>query len=148
MLNDHRMIRLAPALLLLVCAALALPACPGIGVDDGPTIEDVTIDPSTISTSDTGMTDEYFTITIETAGFTEPISGADATIQEAGREAVPGQIDVTGDVVTLREIPKTWFGNLAPGDYFIEIFVYSGDDPATPLESVRQANATQVTVTE
>lgn len=125
--------------------ALALTSCTDI-VDDGPRIVAVTVDPSSLSVNETGMTDQFFEITIETAGFTAPIDGAEVTIQDVDRLAEPQDApEITGDTIRLTRIAQSWFGGLSEGTYDLEVYVYSGD-PDNPDESVRQGNAATVTV--
>ncbi len=127
--------------LLLITLAFVLPGC--VGLDDGPRITTVTITPSTVPASETGMTNEFIDITIGTAGFVEqPMTGS-ATIQANGREATPTEIVVeTDDTVLLNGIAKSWLGGLSAGTYDIEVAV------SNDTESVRQANSATITITE
>ena len=129
------------SLLLLVCFALfPLAGCVDL-TDDGPQITSVTVTPNTLSQSSTGMTDEFFEVTIVTQGFTAPIRIQD--VDGEGREGEPQEAPtVNGDTVVISKIAKSWFGGLEPGQYNIEVQVENN------VDSVRQANAATVTVTE
>jgi len=142
MLRNHRFL----PLFLLICFALVpLAGCVDT-LDDGPQIESVTITPNSLSQSSTGMTDEFFEVTILTSGFTTPIETATVKIQDVdgeGREGEPqGAPTINGDTVVISQIAKSWFGGLEPGQYNIEVTVENS------VDSVRQANAATVTVTE
>ena len=129
------------SLFLLICFALVpLAGCTELA-DDGPQISSVTVSPNTISQSEGGMTDEFFEVTIVTAGFTSPIENATVRIQDVdgdGREGEP-QVAPTidGDTVVISRIAKSWFGGLEPGQYNIEVQVENS------IDSVRQARRSE-----
>lgn len=110
---------------------------------DGPQIVSVNISPNNVQKSATGMTDEFFTVTITTSGFDSALTGATVAIQELDPplEAQPGASDINGDVITLQQIPKSWFGGLEEGTYNIETTVNS------ELNELKQSNTATVTVT-
>lgn len=114
-----------------------------LDAEEGPTIVSVDISPDTVQKSATGMTDEFFTVTITTSGFSSTLTGATIAIQELDPplEAQPGSSDINGDVITLQEIPKSWFGGLEEGTYNIETTVNS------ELNELKQSNTATVTVT-
>ena len=128
--------------LLFTFAALMLVAW---GEDlGGATIDSVTIDPDIISLSDTGMTDEFFIVTIVVSGFEGEIDGDSARVfvQEPEIDAVPGTTDVSGDTITLGMIAKTWVGNLDPGEYDV------GAEVRSDTESVTQRDLATITIEE
>lgn len=82
----------------------ALVLATGCGEDlteTGPQIDAISITPSTIATSQTGMTDEFFSVDVTISGFTEPID------LESSRVFY---VDATGDEVTATAMMKTISG--------------------------------------
>lgn len=136
------------ALVLLIGAALTLSSC----VDGllGPTITSVTVTPSTIPKSQTGMTDEYFDVTINTSDFEGEFESAEVFIQVPDGAPMDslGQFEPVepGDMTTIVNVPRTiatsWFGDVGAGTYNI------GARVTTDLEEVTQRDLTTVTVTD
>lgn len=130
---------LMPLLLMLVLAGC------GEDLGSGASILSLSVDPDVVSASDTGMTDEFFTVTLVVAGFEEAVE-ADQTrvfIQEASdRDAVPGDTTLDGDTITLQMIAKTWVGGLEPGLYDI------GAEVRSATESVIQRDLATITIEE
>lgn len=116
-----------------------------VPIDDGsPQISTLTITPSTISESSTGMTDQFFEITIVTANFTEPIESAQVFIQDLNREAVFNTApEITGDTIVIKRVPFAWFSEVGVGEHAISATVFSEGD----LQSATELNLTTVTVT-
>ena len=131
------------AALTLTGAMLTFSGCPDL--DDGPDITSVTISPNTVKKSSTGMTDEFFTVVIQTSGFESELTGATVAIQDIdpALEAQPQEEPViNGDTITLNRIPKSWFSGLDVGEYAIETTVTS------ELTTLRRANVATISVSE
>lgn len=136
------------ALALLIGALLTLSSC----VPDvfGPTITDVTVDPSTIAKSNTGMTDEYFDVTISTSGFEGEFESAEVFIQVPDGAPIDSlgsfRTAEDGDISTIinenQTIATSWFGDVEAGTYNI------GARVTTDLEEVTQRDLATVTVTD
>ena len=129
---------------LAMTCALAMTSC--IPPDDGsPQITSMTITPSTIKKSSIGMTDESFTITIETANFTEPLESADVRIQDLNRSASTDTApEISGDTIVIKNVLLSWFNGAAPGTYAISAKVFSEGD----LQAASEINLATVTVEE
>ena len=130
-------------LTLLVLFALLLSAC-GEDLGLGPSIDDLIVDPDVITLSDTGMTDEFFTVTLTVSGF-EDVVDPELTrvfIQQPEVDAVAGSTDVSGDTITLNMIAKTWVGGLDAGLYNV------GAEVRSPTESVTQRDLATITIEE
>lgn len=111
----------------------------------GAEIVSLTLSPDTISLSDTGMTDEYFTATLVVDGFIDPVDvdSVEVFIQDPERvEAEPGTRDIDGNTITLGMIAKSWFAGLEAGVYNI------GAEVSSETEQVLQLDLTTVTVEE
>lgn len=138
---------------LILSLALFAAVSTGCGEDlleNGPEIVSMTISPDEIPSTSTGMTDQFATVTLTVAGFTDPIN-VDATrvfIEDNGVEAVFGTASMTGNTITLEEIATSWFQGLEPGEYPLGAEVFSVDgDNGEPTESVSQLGLTTVTIT-
>ena len=130
---------------LLITLALGMFGCDTlIGELDSVNIVSVNVTPATISESSTGMTDQFFTVTIQTAGFTEEIEGAEVRIQQNDRKGEPQNVSVQGDTIVLERIALSWFQGLGVGEYPISARVFSADE----VESVEQLDVATITVTE
>jgi hypothetical protein len=130
----------------LALLLLLLTTASGCGdvLNDGPTITSLTVSPSSVVQTDTGMTDEFFTITLSFSGFESDVI-VDETrvfIQDPEIDAVPGTADLNGDTITLGMIAKTWVGGLAPGVYEI------GAEVRSETESVTERNLATIEITE
>ncbi len=110
----------------------------------GPRIDSLTIEPDTLSASETGMTDEFFTATLVIAGFEDEIvlDEVEIFIQEPEVAAVPQDATIEGDTIILDQIAKSWFAGLEPEIYDI------GASVESETESIRELNLTTITVTE
>lgn len=87
-----------------------------------PTITQLTIEPDTITETDTGMTDEFFEVTIDVSGFDSPISEVELSLTGEGRQAPdPSErtMTVNDNTITVSNIPYTWFTGLDAGSYGI-----------------------------
>jgi len=118
----------------------------------GPSIDSMTITPATLSVNDTGMTDEFFTVTLEVSGFEQEIDLDETRIFfMAGPEeveAVFGNSSQTGNQLTFGQIATGWFQDQPLGTYDINAEVNSvADDSGRAAESVRQINLATVTIT-
>lgn len=117
----------------------------------GPEIVSMTVSPDTLSTTETGMTDQFFTITIEVSGFTDEIDveATRAFIQPDEVDAVYESATLVGNTITLDRIATGWFQTLPPGTYDIgaEVSTVPGDN-GQPTEAVERLNLTTVTITE
>lgn len=127
---------------LVVLLAFLLTGC---GEDlFGASIVSLTVDPDVISLSDTGMTDEFFTVIVVVDGFEQEVD-PDATrvfIQEPDVEAVAGTTSLSGNTITLGMIAKTWVGNLEAGIYDV------GAEVRSETESVTQRDLATITIEE
>lgn len=143
MLSGPRSKRMILAPLMLVMMVMAfVSGCAEIA-DTGPQVVSVTVTPSTLAKSDTGMTDAYFEVRIVTSGFETPVTDAKVFIQEINLEGEPQDpLVINGDTITVPKIAQSWFGGLEPGQYAIEVLV------SNDVDEVRQANAATVTITE
>ena len=117
----------------------------GCGEDlGGASIDTMTVDPDIVSLSETGMTDEFFTVTISVSGF-EGVIDTEATrvfIQDPLRDAVPGNTVQDGNTITLQMIAKTWVGGLDAGTYQI------GAEVQSDTETVTQRDLATITIEE
>jgi len=110
----------------------------------GASIDSLTISPSSIRTAETGMTDEFFTVTIGISGFEDDID-EDAVrvfVQDPEVDAIPGSVDVATNTITLNMIAKTWVGGLPAGLYDVGAVVRS------QTESVTQRDLATITIEE
>ncbi len=140
--GERALYRVAWTLVVLL-AVVALPSCVGNG-SGFPEIVSMTVSPSSIPVSDTGMTDETVDVSITVSGFTGQITEADAFIQLTGdtRVAQKQDFQVTGNTIELLGIKKTWFNNLQPGTYSIGASVVSDAG-----EDITQSDLTTVAIT-
>ena len=132
--------------LLLAFIAIVLTGC-GELVNNatGARIANLTITPDTITATDTGMTDEFFTATMVVEGFVDPVDPDTAVIflQEPNRlEAQPQSRSIDGNTITLDGIAKTWVGGLDPGVYPV------GGEVRSETESVTQLDLATITIEE
>ena len=131
---------------LILVLAVGLYACGDVNNSgtDGAQIVSLEIDPDTLSRSDTGMTDEFFTATLVVSGFADPIDVDEVSvfIQEPSVEAEPGSRSIEGDTITLGMIAKSWFAGLDAGVYDI------GAEVSSETEQVRQLDLATVTIEE
>ncbi len=128
-------------LMILGAALLFSNGC--IDAVDGPDITSVTVTPGSISKSETGMTDESFTVVIQTSGFESELTGATVAIQDLDPPLEGQPLEdptISGDTITLR-ILKSWLGGLDEGTYSIETTVTS------ELTTIKQGNSATVTIT-
>lgn len=147
--------RLRPLLLLLVVALLVVfTGCPLEFEDlDEPTIEAITVAPSSISQSDIGVHGEFDLIEISTANFDDDLDPdsvevfiSDEPTRSADRHG-PGNVDieVQGNVVTMTGVQTSWFSDHnQPGDYNVGAYV----EAANTNTSARVSNLEIVTVTD
>lgn len=133
-----------PIFALVVIAALLFGCGETANNEPGAEIVSLTIEPNTLSLSETGMTDEYFTATLVVDGFTDEIDLDEVTvfIQEPPVDAEPGERDIDGNTITLSMIAKSWFAGLEVGTYDI------GAEVSSATEQVRQLDLATVTVEE
>lgn len=123
----------------------------------GPRVLETSIEPDTISsTENTGMTDQYFRVEMQTTGFDSEIETVEMFAQlDSGERPSPPpedseqypQINDDRTEIILDTIPQTWFGQkggqqVPPGVYQIGTEIVSADT------KVRQRNLTEVEVTE
>ena len=88
-----------------------------------------TIEPSTITVADTALTDQFFTLTIETEGLIDIDASATEAWLRVGTDEVEADIDtasVQGGTITLI-IPYSWAEGLAAGQYLIGVSVTAGN---------------------
>ncbi|MGM0555660.1 MAG: hypothetical protein ACQEVA_04690 [Myxococcota bacterium] len=146
-----RSLRRKISLAALIVAMLALTTVISSCVPEafGPNITSATITPSTISESNTGMTDEYFDVTLNTSGFDGEFQDAEVFIQIPGGSDRPANGSFStiepDDISTItsdpQSIPLSWFGGLEPGVYNI------GATVQTDLEDYTQLDVATVEVT-
>ncbi len=139
------------------CALLALLALTVFGCGDdlagGPSVESMTITPNTIAVSDTGMTDEFFSVTVQVAGFTEPVdAGSTRVFYSDGAsdvEGIYGSSALAGSTIQLGNIATSWFQGQPAGTYELGVTVQSeADSSGRPAESVTEFGLATVTITE
>lgn len=131
--------------LVFVTAAFVLTGCGELDDLTGGEIVSLEIDPNTLSLSDTGMTDEFFTATMVVSGFEDPVDVDTAVVflQEPERvDAAPGFSEIDGDTITLGMIAKTWVGGLDAGAYSV------GAEISSETETVRQLDLATITIEE
>lgn len=149
--------RSIPLLGLLLCLTL-LGACGEDLLDEGPSIDSVTITPSEIATTQAGMSDEFFSVTIEISGFTDPIdleetriwyttpSGVEETAQF---QEFSANEDET--ILTFERIVTSWFQDAEardqPYDIGVQVRTQAGDT-GRATESASEVGLAQVTVNE
>lgn len=114
----------------------------------GPTILSLTVTPDTITKNETGMTNEYFDVTIQVTGFEAEIEEVELFIAQPYRRAPNNPMKTTeidGNTIRVENIQKTWFQGeeITPGTYNIGATVT--DATGT---SDTQRNLDQVEVTE
>jgi len=125
----------------------------GCGEDfgSGPEIVSMTISPSTLSVTETGMTDQFFTVTIGISGFTDEIDVEETRvfIQGPDVEAIFQTSSIVGNTITLGNIATGWFQTQPVGTYDIGATVQTvPGDTGQPSEQVTQLNLATVTITE
>ncbi|MBA2662534.1 MAG: hypothetical protein H0U74_09590 [Bradymonadaceae bacterium] len=125
--------------LFLAVTTLIIAGCP-IDLGDEPRIVSMNIDPSVISRSEVGMTDEYFNIELSTINFDEDITGVEVYIQLTPVRNAVGTVIVEGETILIERIAKTWFGGLEPGTYSI------GAQVRTSSVTVRENNLATVVI--
>ena len=138
----RRLARACVAGLLIAAIAVTTSACEE--AFGGPTILSLDIQPSTISSNNAGMSDEFFTVTISVTGFEAPIEDVELFIAENDRPP-PGRLDpqINGSTITIDRIQTKWFQDMDPGVYNIGATVT--DETGT---SDTRSNLAQVEVTE
>lgn len=161
MQTDHEGLRLFSSNALVVflsliglAAAIGLTGC-GDDFFSENTVLDANVEPSSIPKSDTGMGDEYFTVTVDYRGFDGGITEAGAFIQnpEPGGSDVSatirdGSLEVYPDESRLEfETLKSWFSGFDPGTYSIGATISGTTSDGLDVESTRRGLA-QVTITE
>lgn len=131
---------------LLGALSLSLTGCPA-EFGDEPTIVSMSITPAILSLGETGMTDEFFTVNMEIANFTETIApeGVEVYIELSGSREIaePAQVVIEGNFIRLTGIQKSWFGGLSPAVYPVGASVTS----VTGLEQTQQSRLAEVTIT-
>ena len=132
----------------LLFAVSCLPASASEGQ-----ILSVTISPNVIATSDTGMSDEFFTIEIETTGFTDPIDVDETQAYffdgDEQTDAVYQSARLDGDTIILESIFTSWFGAQPAGSYEIGVTVNTElGITGRPTASVSEFGLATVTITE
>jgi uncharacterized protein (DUF433 family) len=89
----------------------------------GPTITSLQIEPNTISKNrNSGMTDQYFQVTIQVTGFEDDIEDVELFIAENDRTAPRNpdrETSINGTTITVTRIQQTWFNGMDPGTYNI-----------------------------
>ena len=129
----------------LTALALTLHGCADLIGATGPDITSVTITPDSIAENSTGMTDEFFSVTIETSGFEFPLEGAEVRIVDLDRVGSTNPPPtINGDQIIVNDILQSWFQGVPPGEYNIQVTVFSEDQ----AESVTRDDLATVTVTE
>lgn len=133
--------RRAFILIALFAAASLLTSCE---LEDafGPDILSMTVDPSVISTSNAGMTDEYFDIAMTTTGFEGTFESAEVFIQVPGGEDIPslGTFSTAepGDMTTIfsepQSITTSWFEGLDVGVYNLGATIRTDLEDYTELD--------------
>ena len=107
-------------------------------------IVSLTIDPSIITTSETGMTDEFFTVEMVVANFDDAIDPESVVVfrQEPTRTDAVGEVSIDGDNIAVRMIAKAWFSGVDAGEYNI------GAEVESASQSIREFDLAVVTVEE
>lgn len=128
--------------------ALGLTSCIVNNGVTGPAVVSVDVTPSELPIADTGMTNQFFSVIIETSGFTEPITDATITIQEADRDAPKIEAPVIdGSTITLGGIAQSWFSGLEEGTYNLKVTVVAENEEGALEQSASSQNVATVTVT-
>jgi hypothetical protein len=143
----RRTLSLAALIIVMLALTTVISSC--VGDPFGPNITSATITPSTVAESNTGMTDEYFEVTLTTSGFEGEFQDAEVFIQIPGADNRPANGSFStiepGDISTIvndpQSIPLSWFGGLEPGVYNI------GATIQTDLEDYTQLDVATVEVT-
>ena len=127
-----------------LCFLLAVLCGCGEDLGAGASIVSLSVTPSTIKQTDSGMTDEFFTVTIVTSGFEDEIDPelTRVFVQDPEIDAVPGTAELNGSTITLDRIAKTWLGGLAPDVYSV------GAEVRSDTESVTQRDLATITIEE
>lgn len=100
-------------------------------------ITSVEVTPSTLSQTETGMTDQFFTITIQLTGNVEEVDLEETRvfIQDSRIDAVYQTSSIAADTITLEEIPFSWFQSQPVGTYQIGATVQTiSGEPVTQLD--------------
>lgn len=124
--------------LLLVLTLVTLSGCLLDPTEPG--IVSMTITPDVISASDTGMTDEFFTVELTVINFADEIDQVTVFTQDPRVEAEPQNVVVEGNVVVLSGIAKSWFTDFDPGVHNIGATVESA------TASITENNLATVTI--
>jgi hypothetical protein len=139
------------SILIVVFSLFALTSC-GEDLGGGPEIVSMTISPDTLSVTETGMTDQFFTVTLEVAGFTDEIDLEETRVFIQGTDEVDAVFQTSaqvGNTITLGMIATGWFQTQVPGVYDIGASVQTiAGDTGQPTEQVTQLNLATVTITE
>lgn len=146
--SNRRNLSLTALFAVLLAATLVLSSC--VDSPFGPTIISATVTPSTIAQSNTGMSDEYFEVTLNTSGFEGEFQDAEVFIQVPGGDNIDSRGSFStiepGDISTIVSDPQTittsWFGGLEVGVYSI------GATVQTDLEDYTQLDVATVEVVE
>lgn len=142
---DTRLVTAASLVALLAWATTLATGCEeALG---GPSITSFTISPDEIPRTDTGMTDEHFTMALTVSGFEAEIDDVNAFIQENGhshpREDASYDLSIQGNSIDIEGVPLTWFSGVGAGTYNIGATVTDVNE-----SEVTQRNLAEVTVTE
>jgi len=124
--------------LLVVFSLITLAGCLLDPTEPG--IVTMSISPDVISASDTGMTDEYFTIEITVVNFSDEIEEVTVFTQSPRVDAEPQNVVVEGNVVVLSGIAKSWFTDFEPGVHSI------GATVSSATASITENNLATVTI--
>ncbi len=139
------------SILVLVLSTFMVAGC-GEDFGGGPEIVSMTISPDTLSVTETGMTDQFFTITLEVAGFTDEIDVDETRVFIQGTDEVDAIFQssaIVGNTITLGMIATGWFQTQVPGVYDIGASVQTiAGETGQPTEQVTQLNLATVTITE
>ncbi len=147
--------------------ALILTGCGEDLTGTGPQIDGITITPTSLLTSETGMTDEFFTVEVTISGFTEPIDldlsrvfYVDPTGEEISATSMmksisnaDGEPPTCPDVctITFDRIATSWFLDAAasptPYDIGAEVRSVPGET-GRASEVAQDVGLAQVTVNE
>lgn len=142
---DTRLVTAASLIALLAWATTLATGCEeALG---GPSITSFTIEPDEIRNTDTGMTDEHFTMALTVSGFEAEVDDVEAFIQENERTHPTNDstydISIEGNAIDIEGVPKTWFQGLGAGTYDIGATVVDVNE-----SEVTQRNLAEVTVLE
>lgn len=113
----------------------------------GPTITSLQIEPDTISKNrNSGMTDQYFEVTIQVTGFENEIEDVELFIAENDRTAPRNperETTIDGNTIAVTRIQQTWFNGMDPGTYSIGATVTDAQGTSDSRSNLAEVELTE-----